>query len=324
MSPDINYIISAAQDQRFIKDPFLKEAELQYNSSGRPKMFGGGFSQVFVMKKDQEDWAFKVWHRLIDNNKIRYIHIKNQLAKASLPYFVDFEYVENGLLVDGDFLDTLRMRWIDASSLVEFISGNLYRKDVLLKLAANFKKMTHDLHVNSISHGDLQTGNIFIQPNAEIILIDYDSICVPETEGELDICRGTGGYQHPSRLSSGYYSSTKVDFFSELIIYMSILAVTENPLLWDKHGVPQSESRLLFMPEDFLAFRESPIRRDLLLLSDKIKQLVYILDDYLASHLKITAFDISTNEGRWSKNFDKYINNLSAFLIRVQSFFKKQ
>lgn len=313
MSSNISYIISAAQDKRFIRDPFLKDAELQYGSSGRPKMFGGGFSQVFLMRKGKEDWAFKVWHRLIDNNKIRYEHIKNKLAKASLPYFVEFEYVEKGLLVDGKFLDTLRMRWIDSLSLVEFISAHLHQKDILLKLAANFKKMTNELHANSISHGDLQTGNIFVQPNSDIILIDYDSICVPEIEGELDVCRGTAGYQHPSRLTSGYYSSTKVDFFSELVIYISILAVAELPLLWDKHDVPLSEYRLLFKQEDFLDFIESPIRKDLLSLTDEIKQLVYILDDYLASHLKIIPFDINQNRGGWRKKINKYIINFSVF-----------
>jgi serine/threonine protein kinase len=286
--PQVTQVVAAAKTPQLIKDPFFEGNTVEILASGRPEMYAGGFSQVFSIKKDKEKWAFKVWIAEISKNKERYKVVKPYLQEVGLSYFLDFEYVEGGLLVEGLFLDTLRMRWIDGLGLSNYISMNLKNTDKLERLAANFLKMTDELHTHSISHGDLQHLNIFVTVDEELKLIDYDSICVPEIEGFPDITRGTGGFQHPSRLSSGYFASTRIDYFSELIIYISILAVSENPLLWDTHIVMQAGDRLLFMPEDFLNFQASTIRRDLLLLSDRIKKLVKILDDYLASHLLLS------------------------------------
>lgn len=286
--PPVTDIIAAAKTSQLIRDPFLIGNPITILASGRPDMFAGGFSQVFSIDKNNEKWAFKVWVSEILENKERYDAIKEYLDQVNLPYFSEFVYVVGGLLVDGILLDTLRMRWVNGHGMASYISMNLHNPAILEELADSFLKMTDDLHNHSISHGDLQHQNIFVTDEGELKLIDYDSICVPNMEGMRDITRGTKGYQHPSRLSSGYLASTRIDYFSELVIYTSILAVRENPLLWDKYNVMQSEYRLLFAPEDFLRFEEAEIRKDLLMLSEKIKTLVAILDRYLAAHLLLT------------------------------------
>lgn len=288
--PSVTEIIAAAKDPQFIRDPFFEGASIKLLKSGRPDMYAGGFSQVFLIEKNKERWAFKVWHSEIKDNKERYAKIKTHLNISKLPYFSDFTYFENGLLVDGEFLDTFRMKWIDGLSLTEFISMHLKDTVALGKLAENFLKMTKDLHDNSISHGDLQHDNIFVTSNGEIKLLDYDSICVPEIDGQRDFCRGRYGFQHPSRFTAGYITSIKIDYFSELVIYLSILAVIENPTLWDKYNVVQAEYRLLFSSNDFLDFEYSPIKSDLNRLSPKIQSLVKILEGYLAAHINLTPF----------------------------------
>lgn len=288
-APLVEDIISAVKNAVFIKDPFFKEASIHLLKNGRPDMYGGGFSQVFPMTKDGEKWAFKVWHTEITNNKSRYGKITSHLKKYNLPYFCNYEYVDKGILVNGEFLDTFRMEWVNGLSLMQYISSNLKNKVVLEKLAGNFLKMTEDLHNCSISHGDLQHDNIFIKENGEIVLIDYDSICVPELEGEKDICRGRPGYQHPSRFYTEMIASVKMDFFSELIIYISMLAIIENPLLWDKYNVEKAE-HLLFKHNDFFDFENCEIRRDLLSMSSEIKSLVNVIERYLASHLNLLPF----------------------------------
>jgi len=283
--PQAREVQAAVKVPQFIKDPFFEGNVVNLLKNGRPEMFAGGFSQVFSITKEHEKWAFKVWVYEITENKERYRETKRYLEQVNLPYFSEFEYVEGGLLVEGNFLDTLRMKWIDGDGLAQYIARNLKNVDELEALASKFLKMTDDLHNHSISHGDLQHQNIFVTDDGYLKLIDYDSICVPTTEGSRAITRGTAGYQHPSRLSSGYLASTKIDYFSELVIFTSIVAVAENPLLWDKYIFDQADSRLLFTPEDFLQFEESNIRRDLNTLSDRVQKLVGVLDHYLASHL---------------------------------------
>lgn len=289
-------ISNAVKYPQFIKDPFLSGYTLGYNTNGKIQEWSGGFSMVYCFVKEEEKWALKVWHTEIEDNKERYDKISKHLSICKLPYFSEFVYTENGLLVTDQYLnenqlvDTFRMKWIDGTTLTAFISYNLYNKAVLKKLADEFLKMIKDLHKNNISHGDLQHDNIIIDSHGEIRLIDYDSICVPELDGKRDFCRGRLGFQHPSRLTSGFISSIKIDYFSELVIYLSILAVIENPILWDKYEVANAEYRLLFTYDDFLLWEDSKIKKDLNLLSTEIQRLVKILENYLVAHINLFPF----------------------------------
>jgi serine/threonine protein kinase len=287
--PSLSDIISAARNRQFIKDPFFEGESIRSLRDGRPEMYGGGFSQVFIIVKNDEKWAFKVWHSEIVNNRDRYSKIASHLQKYNLPYFTEFSYVENGILVVGELLDTLRIKWIDGLNLKDYISYHLEDKRILQKLADDFLEMREELHRCSISHGDLNFQNIIIC-DGEIKLIDYDSICVPELDGQRDVCRGQYGYQLPSRFSAGFIASIRIDFFSELIIYLSILAVIENDTLWNKYNVQNADYRLLFTPEDFLDWEYSEIRKDLNLLSPKIQRLVKVLENYLTGHINLVPF----------------------------------
>jgi serine/threonine protein kinase len=277
-------IIAAVRDPQFIKDNFFEGCAVKILETSRPEMYSGGFSLVFPIWKGAEKWAFKVWHTRISKNQERYIEIVKHLEKINLPYFLNVHYVSNGLLVLGQFLDTCRMGWVEGLNLSEYISANLNGPDILQKLASDFLKLTKDLHSNSISHGDLQHENLIVTHCGKIKIIDYDTICVPSFDGHPCITRGREGYQHPCRLISKPISSLRVDHFSELVIYISILAVSENPILWDKYNAIKAE-RLLFSQRDFLNFSESEIMKDLMFLSTNIRELVKLMEEYIAAYL---------------------------------------
>ncbi len=290
---------NAVKYPEFIKDTFFNGYSIIYKKKGNEvQEWPGGFSNTYCMVKDNEKWALKAWVREIRDIRNRYKKISKYLAKCKLSYFTDFSYVENGLIVTdiqsntSQYVDTFRMKWIEGTNLKDYISYNLRYPQVIEALAEKFLIMIDDLHKNKISHGDLKNENIFITDTGEIKLIDYDSLCVPEIDGEKDVCRGTMGFQHPSRVTAGIKASVKIDYFSELIIYISILAAAENRLLWDKYHVDNAEFRLLFTPEDFIMWEDAPIRHDLNLLSQRIKDLVIVLEGYLASHLYFSPFTL--------------------------------
>ncbi|MGZ4089176.1 MAG: protein kinase domain-containing protein [Bacteroidia bacterium] len=285
--PSRTDIETAVRYPQFIKDSFFDGATLELTSRGQPMSYGGGFSQVFPMLKEGKKWAFKIWYKEIKENQKRHEKIKAYLNECNLPYFLEFQFVEKGLLVNGQLLDTLRMEWANGLFLIEYMALHLKNPDKLKKLGENFLQMTKALHENRISHGDLHHENIFITNNDEIRLIDYDSICVPELEGQDDICRGREGFQHPSRLTAACVASSKVDHFSELIIYLSIQAIVECPVFWETYGIGKTDV-LLFEQRDFYYWENSKIKKDLNTLSPDVKKLVQILENYLASHLLLT------------------------------------
>ena len=290
--PVIADITASVKDTRFIKDPFFKGHSITLKNDGQPYVFGGGFSLVFKIVKDGAPWAFKVWKQEIFENEERHGLIKEYLKAVNLPYFSDFEYVLKGLLVNGDHIPTLRMPWMDGSLLKYYINQHIGSPDILNSLAENFLKMTRSLHEHLISHGDLKNDNIFVCPNGNIKLIDYDSICVPKIVDRTIICAGTEGYQYPFRGFLGDLASLKADHFSELIIYLSIKAVAENALLWDKYEVMTADYRLLFKKADFSRFRESKIRQDLMALSKEIQELVKKMESYIYPHLNLLPIGI--------------------------------
>lgn len=280
--PNKQDIITAIKNlDIFLKVPALKGAKARVNTNGVPFVFVGGFNMVFQLTHNLKKWAFRVWYVPMGENEARYLKISKYLTDKNLPYFAEFIYDEEGLLVNGKLLDTIRMEWLDGLLLKEYIEKHLYEKPILEKLAEDFLKMSQDLKRNQVSHGDLQEGNILVNDVGEIKLVDYDSICIPEIEGQQELVTGLKGYQHPSRFK-GSKASLKADFFSELVIYISILAISEKPELWVKYQIKDTQY-LLFSETDFEAFQSSNIYKDLNDLSLKIVKLLSVLTDYLTT-----------------------------------------
>ena len=263
----------------FLKVPELKGAKARINKNGNPFVYVGGFNMVFQLTHKSKKWAFRVWHVPMGENEERYLKISKYLTSKKLPYFAEFIYDEKGILINGELVDTIRMEWLDGMLFKEYIEKNLANSSLLVSLADNFLKMCQDLRDNQISHGDLQEGNILVTENGDIKLVDYDSICIPEIEGQKELVTGLKGYQHPSRFKDGK-ASLKADYFSELIIYLSILAIAEKPELWDKYQVKDTQY-LLFSETDFEDLENSKIYNDLSGLSLKTDKLLAILIEYL-------------------------------------------
>lgn len=271
-------ITSIKNSELFLKIPELKGAKPRLKKDGGPFCYTGGFNMVFQIDHKDKKWALRVWHIPVGEQKDRYRKISEYLSDKKLPYFADFIYDEKSILVNGQLLDTIRMEWLEGKLLKDFLEENLSNPNVIRELAENFLEMCKTLKKHHISHGDLQHGNILVENN-QIKLIDYDSICIPEIEGDVELVTGLKGYQHPSRLRAEK-ASLKADYFSELVIYLSLLAIAENPDFWIKYNIKDSEY-LLFTDKDFDDFEHSEIYKDLQNLSFPIKSLTRILVNYL-------------------------------------------
>lgn len=260
-------------------DSFARQGIFRRDKRGRLVAYTGGFSVVYPFEYNNEVWAFRCWHADLGNLRGHFLTLSSALSKLNLPYFCSFTYVDEGIVVEGKKYPTTRMKWIDGKNLKKYICIHKNDKDKLKNLANNFVKMITTLHKYHISHGDLQHGNILVDDNDNLFLIDYDSVYVPELQGEADIIKGLKGYQHPKRVDN-LLANEKVDYFSELIIYLSILAIAEKSSFVEKYQVEDSE-QLLFSFEDFKDLENSQVYADLKLLGGFFPILLKILLDYL-------------------------------------------
>ena len=244
--------------------------------------YSGGFSIVFPVEVLSDTYALRCWIADIKDAKTRYKEISDYLKQCGLPYFVDFAYVPDGILVNGIKYPITRMEWAEGNMLCDFIERNLQDATCLKTAAIEFQKMVAALHTRQISHGDLQDGNILLKrsgTDVEIKLIDYDSLFVPALRGHPDTIVGVPAYQHPQRITRGVGAAEKMDYFSELVIYLSLLSLAEKPDLWSQFGAP-TERRLLFIAEDFKNPDQSDVFRELENLSADVKQLALKLKEF--------------------------------------------
>lgn len=284
--------IAVENKDSLVLDEHSKKGTFRTDSRGRLIAYSGGFSVVFPYKTTKgEEWALRCWHTDLGNLRSHFDILSEELQKLGSTYFCDFTYIDEGILVNGMKYPTTRMRWVEGDNLKEFLCKHGKEKERIKKLAYSFLTMIRFLHEHSIAHGDLQHGNILIDKTDNIFLIDYDSVYLPALYGQADFITGLKGYQHPSRVSN-INASEKLDYFSELIIYTSILAIAENPSLADKYNLENTE-HLLFAHEDFIDLESSEIYKDLMLLKGLFPNLLNILKDYLRKSdiNELTPFD---------------------------------
>ena len=226
----------------------------------RTILYSGGYSIVFPYNKaNGEKVAVRCWVADIGEAKKRSQILSNHLAKLNSPYFVGFKYVDNAILINGIFNPLIIMDWIEGQMLKDFLSQNINNKNKILAVANKFKGMVQYFHEKNIAHGDLQHGNILIKKSGELVAIDYDSMYVDELKGLPDNVKGLPGYQHPARQKNKTISP-QLDYFSETVIYLSLLVYSEMSQLWDRY---KDTEDLLFSKEDFLNPSQSEIIRTL-------------------------------------------------------------
>ena len=277
--PNVVDIIQSVQIPQLIKDPFINKGKPLLDDRDRPIHYSGGFAVAIPFEVNGDKWAFRCWSADIGDVEGRLKILSKELSSQKLPYFCDFTYVAEGITVNGDTYPTTRMRWIEGQTIKDYICTNKDRPKILKQLADIFFKMCRELHKSHIAHGDLQHGNILVDNSGSIFLIDYDSVYLPALNGADDIISGLADYQHPMR-KDNKEASEKLDYFSELIIYVSILAIAEDPTLVDKYQVSDAE-RMLFSKDDFVDITNSQIYKDIQALGGKFQDLLDVLEGYL-------------------------------------------
>ena len=280
MALDIQDIINSVSVPSLILDDFVRRGSFSKLRNGDIQAYVGGFSVVFPVTVNGEKWGFRCWHTPIDDAYERYKLIGNYLESKKLPYFCSFSYSQQGVVVNGQRYPTTKMRWVEGETLKEYICHNCYSPSKLLTLASEFLDMCRTLHTNHIAHGDLQHGNIIVSPEGKLYLVDYDSLYVPTMGTSFkDNISGLADYQHPARRGNRY-ASYKLDYFSELVIYLSLIAIAEKPGLVRDYQIEDSES-LLFKAADFRSFPGSAIYRELMGLSGTVQFYTLVLESYL-------------------------------------------
>lgn len=272
-----DYSKSVNNLNKLVTAPHFRGGQPKRNSQGGLIAFSGGYSRVYPILNGGKTIALRCWIADIGKAKERYQKVYEYLKKNPLPYFVEFEFIEQGIIVNGQTYPILYMEWVNGVTLNKYLDKNIRNKNLILHLADEFQKMVMSLHQKEISHGDLQEGNILVSTGSDLAikLIDYDSLYVPSLKGWSNEIWGYPAYQHPMR-SQVKTINEKIDYFSELVIYLSLRAYAEKPNLWQKG----QEQQLLFDEYDFIEPQKSKIFNELKTFSSDIRFLAETLQSF--------------------------------------------
>jgi len=260
-----DYVLAVGMPQAFVLDPILKHGRAATNN-GAPLIFSGSFARVFLFEVGKRKYALRCWISDAGDVSRNYEHAQHYFASRRFPFIADFDIQEKGILINGECWPTLRMEWIEGPTLKEFLQGALGQPERLRTLRTQFLQICRMLHAAQIAHRDLQAENILIcrrENREQLVLIDYDTIFLPGLEGRDCSNAGLPSYQHPSRGSSSEAAHYD-DYFSELVIYLSMFAFERQPELWDRFRLTDRDKALLFESTDYARPSESEAFRVLL------------------------------------------------------------
>jgi formylglycine-generating enzyme required for sulfatase activity len=253
-------------------DPELRAGQPVVNALGLPMPRSGNFADVyeFDCPSTGNKWAIKCFTREVPGLRERYAEISKYLAQKRLPFMVEFQYLEQGMRICGQWYPILKMRWVEGFLLNQFVAGAVDKPATLDALLQVWLRMAHRLREVGIAHGDLQHGNVLLVPGSNsnslaVKLIDYDGMFVPALARKKSGEVGHPSYQHPQRLREGVYSA-EVDRFPLLVICCAIRGLmVGGRSLWERHD---NGDNLLFREEDLRAPRDSALVKELVKLTD--------------------------------------------------------
>ncbi len=209
----------------------LEAGAVSVNQRGMPLVFSGAFACVYPVSVGGRKFAVRCFTREVKDQQTRYNQLSEYLINVLPPSFVHFDFLEHGISLKGDWYPVVRMEWAEGESLSSFVGSHFNDPDALRRVAAQWRGgPAASLRGLGIAHNDLQHGNVIVQADGRIRLVDYDGMFLPRFRGERSPELGHKNFQHPLRSAEDY--DAYVDNFPSLVVYLSLLAIASDPGLW--------------------------------------------------------------------------------------------
>jgi eukaryotic-like serine/threonine-protein kinase len=242
-----DYYKAVQAPSRVFTVPKLQTAEFVWDSLG-PTLARGSSAVVFQAAVDGTPQALRCYIRNDASSRERYSALGDYLARSDLsPYVSGTIWLDGAIRVNHATWPVLQMGWIDGRTLNEYVDflvagGNTV---ALATLASRWREMVTRLQRSQFAHGDLQHGNVLVDQEGQLRLVDFDGVWIPQLAGQAPPTEyGHPNYQRPGLHDWGRW----LDTFSALVIYTSLVALSKDPGLW---LALYNSKNLLFSRGDF-------------------------------------------------------------------------
>lgn len=230
----------------------LRRATFSVDGLGLPTLAMGTSAVVFQATVGESPKALRFFIRNDASTGDRYGTLGEYLNNHDLsPYVSPTTWLDAAIQVNGATWPVLQMEWIDGRTLDQYVDflATGSETSALTTLAGRWRELITRLQQAEFAHGDLQHGNILVDQEGQLRLVDFDGIWIPALADKATPTEsGHENYQHP-RHKGAIAWGRWLDTFSALVIYLSLVALSKDPGLWQ----PLYNSKnLLFRQADFL------------------------------------------------------------------------
>ena len=227
--------------------PKLQAAEFVWDSLG-PTLARGSSAVVFQAAVEGRAQALRCYIREDASSRERYSALDAYLAGQDLsPYVSGTTWLDGAITVNRTTWPVLTMAWIDGRTLNEYVDFLVTGSNAaaLATLAGRWRELVALLQQSEFAHGDLQHGNVMVDQDGQLRLVDFDGVWIPQLAGQAPPTEfGHPNYQHPLQ----HVWDRWLDTFSALVIYTSLVALSKDPGLW---LALYNSKNLLFAKNDF-------------------------------------------------------------------------
>jgi hypothetical protein len=225
----------------------LQAAEFVWDSLG-PTLARGSSAVVFQASVGGRPQALRCYIREDASSRDRYSALDAYLAGHDLsPYVSGTTWLDGAITVNRAPWPVLTMDWIDGRTLNEYVDFLVTGSNAaaLTTLAGRWRELVALLQRREFAHGDLQHGNVMVDQDGQLRLVDFDGVWIPQLTGQPPPTEyGHPNYQHPLHHNWDRW----LDTFSALVIYLSLVALSKDPALW---LALYNSKNLLFAKTDF-------------------------------------------------------------------------
>jgi len=227
--------------------PKLQAAHFVWDSLG-PTLARGSSAVVFQAAVEGRPQALRCYIREDASSRDRYSALGAYLAGQDLsPYVSGTTWLDRAIMVNRTPWPVLTMEWIDGRTLNEYVDFLVTGSNAaaLTTLAGRWRELVALLQRGEFAHGDLQHGNVMVDQDGQLRLVDFDGVWIPQLAGQPPPTEyGHPNYQHPLQHNWNRW----LDTFSALVIYLSLVALSKDPGLW---LALYNSKNLLFAKTDF-------------------------------------------------------------------------
>ena len=242
-----DYYKAVQAPARVFTVPKLQAAEFVWDSLG-PTLARGSSAVVFQASVEGQPQALRCYIRNDASSRDRYSALDAYLAANDLsPYVSGTTWLDGAIQVNRATWPVLTMDWIDGRTLNEYVDFLVASSNAaaLTTLAAKWRALVGLLQSSEFAHGDLQHGNVMVDQDGRLRLVDFDGVWIPQLAGQSPPTEfGHPNYQRPLQ----HVWDRWLDTFSALVIYLSLVALGKDPALW---LALYNSKNLLFAKNDF-------------------------------------------------------------------------